>query len=50
MKKILEDGEGAAIAPTNNTDTIPDQLNPPVFPKKRKPQLLKNILRRKGLK
>lgn len=54
MKKILEDGEGAAIAPTNNTTNSAamnpnDPRNPPVF-KKRKPQLLKNILRRKGPK
>ena len=54
MKKILEDGEGAAIAPTNNTTNSAamnpnDPRNPPVF-KKRKPQLLKDILRRKGPK
>jgi hypothetical protein len=54
MKKLLEDGEGAAMAPTNNTGASAamdpnDPRNPPVF-KKRKPQLLKNILKRKGPK
>lgn len=54
MKKILEDGEGAAMPPTNNITASAamnpnDPRNPPVF-KKRKPQLLKAILRRKDLK
>jgi hypothetical protein len=55
MKKILEDGEGAAMPPTNNTTNSAamnpnDPRNPPVFKNKRKPQLLKNILKRKGPK
>jgi hypothetical protein len=54
MKKILEDGEGVAMPPTNNIGASAamnpnDPRNPPVF-KKRKPQLLKVILKRKGPK
>lgn len=54
MKHLKEEGEGAAMAPTNNTSGVAslnpnDPRNPPVF-KKRKPQLLKDILKRKGPK
>lgn len=53
MKKIQEEGEGAAAAPTNNTSGVAslnpnDPRNPPVGLKKKKsPKLLKTILRRK---
>lgn len=52
MKKIQEEGEGAAV-PVNNTSGVAslnpnDPRNPPVGLKKKKsPKLLKTILRRK---